>query len=149
MDYTEHFLLKLSKDELARLVLDYQSKFNSVLQSLKDGVSEMRSRFNVLESELQVSKNITDNLTKYMKTLERKRLENKQCSRRECLEISGIPNSIEDSVFENTVLKLFRKVNVLIYQSNVEDCHRLKSSNNVPQKVIIKLSKSKDVCSQG
>ena len=149
MDYTEHSLLKLSKDELARLVLDYQSKFNSFLQSLKDGVSEMRSTFNDLESEMQVSKNVTDNLTKYMKTLERKCHENKQYSRRECLEMSGIPNSIEDSAFENTVLKLFRKVNVLIDQSNVEDCHCLKSSNNVPQKVIIKLSKSKDVCSQG
>ena len=41
MDRTEHSLLKLSKDELARLVLDYQGKFNYVLQSLKDDVSEM------------------------------------------------------------------------------------------------------------
>ena len=92
MDHTEHSLLKLSKDELARLVLDYQGKFNSVLQSLKNGVSEIKSKFNVLKSELHVTKNVTDNLTK--KTLERKCHENKQYSRRECLEISGIPSSI-------------------------------------------------------
>ena len=61
MDHTEHSLLKLSKDELARLVLDYHGKFNSVLQSMKDGVSEMKSKFNVLESELQVSRNFADN----------------------------------------------------------------------------------------
>ena len=145
MDRTEHSLLKLSRDELARLALDYQGKFNSVLQSLKDDVSEMKSKFNVLESKLQVSKNVTDHLTKYMKTLERKYHENEQYSRRECLEISGIPSSIEDSALEDTVLKLFRKVNVLIDPSNVEDCHRLKSSSNAPQKVIIKLSKRKDV----
>ena len=145
MDHSEHSLLKLSRDQLARLALDYQGKFNSALQPLKDDVSEMKSKFNVLESELQVSKNVTDHLTKYIKTLERKYHENEQYSRRECLEISGIPTSIEDSALEDTVLKLFRKVNVLIDPSNVEDCHRLKSSNSAPQKVIIKLSKRKDV----
>ena len=51
----------------------------------------------------------------------------------------------QDSVLEDTVVKLFRKVNVLIDTSNIEDCHRLKSNNNAPQKVIIKLSKRKDV----
>ena len=30
MAHTEYFLLKLSKDELARIVLNYQGKFNSV-----------------------------------------------------------------------------------------------------------------------
>ena len=49
--------------ELGRLVLDYQGKFNAVLQSLKDDVSEIKSKFCVLKSELQVSKNVTDNLT--------------------------------------------------------------------------------------
>ena len=105
----------------------------------------MKPRFNVLESELQVSKNVTDNLTKYINTLERKCHENERHLRRESREISGTPKSIEDSAIEDTVLKLFRKVNVLIDPSNVEDFHRLKSNNNGPQKVIIKLSKRKEV----
>ena len=105
----------------------------------------MKSKFNVLESEVQVSKNVTDNLIKYIKTLERKCHENEQYSSRECLEMSGIPSSIKGSAFEDTVLKLFWKVNVKTDPSNVEDCHRLKSRNNAPQKVIIKLSKRKDV----
>ena len=95
MDPTEHSVLKLSKDELARLVLDYQRKFSSVLQSLKDDVIEMKSKFNVQESERQVSKNFTDNLTQYIKTLEPKWYENEQYSRRKCLEISGISSSTE------------------------------------------------------
>ena len=40
MDHIEHSLLKLSKDELARLILDCQGKLNYLLQSLKDNVSE-------------------------------------------------------------------------------------------------------------
>ena len=95
MDPTEHSVLKLSKDELARLVLDYQRKFSSVLQSLKDDVIEMKSKFNVQESERQVSKNFTDNLTQYIKTLELKWHENEQYSRRKYLEISGISSSTE------------------------------------------------------
>ena len=88
MDNTKHSLLKLSKDWLVRLVWN-QGKFYSVLQSLKDDISEMKSKFCVLESELQVSKNVTDNLTKYIKTLEPKYHKIEQYSKRECLEISG------------------------------------------------------------
>ena len=77
------------------------------------------------------------------KTLERKCHENEQYLRTECLEISDIPSSIEDSALEDFVLKLFSKVNVPIGRSNAEDCYRLKSNNNAPQKLIIKLSKQK------
>ena len=66
MVHTKHSLLKLSKDELAKLVLDYQSKSNSILLSLKNDVSKKKSKFNVLESERQVRENVTDNWTKYM-----------------------------------------------------------------------------------
>ena len=67
MDHTEQSLLQLSNDELVRLVLDDQGKFNSVLWSLKDDVRELKSKLNVSESELQVSKNVKDNLTKHIK----------------------------------------------------------------------------------
>ena len=67
MDHTEQSLLQLSNDELVRLVLDDQDKFNSVLWSLKDDVRELKSKLNVLESELQFSKNVKDSLTKHIK----------------------------------------------------------------------------------
>ena len=59
MAHTEKSLSKLSKCNLARLVLDYQGKFDSVLKTV---------RFTALESELYVSKTVTDNLSKYIKT---------------------------------------------------------------------------------
>ena len=110
-------------------LLDYEGKFNYVIQSLKDDVSKIKLKFNSLKLELQVSKNITDNFTKYIKTLERKCPKNEQYSRREYLEISGITSSIKDS--------------------DADDCHRLKSRNNAPQKAIIKLSKRCLPCSKG
>ena len=145
MAHTEQLLSKLSKDYLARLVLDYQDKFDSMLKTVKDNICELKTKFIALESELQVSKTVTDNVTKCIKTLERKCYENEQYSRRERLEISGIPGRIADNALEEAVLNLFSKCKASVVPSNVEDCHRLKSTNNAPQKVIVKLSKRKDV----
>ena len=99
----------------------------------------LKTKFTALESELHVSKTVTDNLTKYIKTLERKCYENEQYLRRECLEISGIPGSIADNAPEETLLTLFSQCKTPVDPSNVEDSHLLKSSNNAPQKVIVKL----------
>ena len=80
MAHTEQLLSKLSKDYLARLVLDYQDKFDSMLKTVKDNICELKTKFTALESELQVSKTVTDNVTKCIKTLERKCYENEQYS---------------------------------------------------------------------
>ena len=145
MAHIEQSLSKLSKDDMGRLVLDYQGKFGWVLKTVKDDICEMKTKFKTLESEFHVSKTVTDNLTKYIKTSERKCYENEQYTRRECLEISGILGNIDDNALEETVLGLLSKYYALVDPSNVEDCHRLKSTNNAPQKVIIKLSKQKDM----
>lgn len=52
---------------------------------------------------------------------------------------------LDDDSLEGTLLNLFSKVNAPVDPLNVEDCHRLKSTNNAPQKVIVKLLKRKDV----
>ena len=44
-----------------------------------------------------------------------------------------------------TVLDLFSKCNGPVDPFNVKDCHPQKSTNNAPQKVIMKLSKRKDI----
>ena len=49
MAHTEQSLSKLSKDDLARLVLDYQGKFNSVLKTVKDDICELKTKFAALK----------------------------------------------------------------------------------------------------
>ena len=75
--------------------------------------------------------------------LERRCWSNEQYSRRECLEISGIPFDTEADKLEETLLKVFEKLDVGVDPKNVEDCHWLKTRNS-SKKVIIKLSKRKD-----
>ena len=64
----------------------------------------------------------------------------------ECIEISGIPQSIEQIDLEMTVLNVFDKIDAPVDPQNVEAYHRLKSGDNgQSNKVIVKFSKRKDM----
>ena len=62
--------------------------------------------------------------------LERKCWSNEQYSRRECLEIFGMPSDTEASKLEETGLKVFEKLDVDIDPKNVDCCHWLKTRNS-------------------
>ena len=66
---------------------------------------------------------------------------NSQYSRRECIEISNIPNKTEQKDLEDMGLNISRKVDVEIDPLNIEDCRWLPSKG--PKRVIIKFSKRK------
>ena len=83
-----------------------------------------------MESQLLVTRRVNDNLVKQNRILERKCAANEQYSRRECLEISGIPDSISDNNLEETVLKIFNETGVTVNSGDIEVCHRLNQKAN-------------------
>ena len=137
-------LKKLSKEELSNMVIDYQSKFDNMLSHINAELTSVRDRLTKMESQLSVTRRVNDNLLKQNRILERKCAANEHYSRRECLELSGIPDSIPNNNLEETVLKIFNETGVTVNSRDVEACHRLNQKAN-PKKVIIKLSKRKDV----
>ena len=76
--------------------------------------------------------------------VERKGWTNEQYSRRECLEISAITESIQDDDLEDYVIKIFNECDNAVHPENIEAWHRLKSKDR-PKKIIVKLFKRKDV----
>ena len=56
-----------------------------------------------------------------MTNLERQCWSNSQYSRCECLELTGISETSDNNALENTVLKIFKKLEVNVDPSNVED----------------------------
>ena len=144
MSLTRETLMKMNKDVLAGMVLDYKERFDSTLSAITDELKELKTDFRKLESDLAISRNVNDKLTKQLILVERKCWANEQYSRRECLEISGIPESIQDDDLEDCVTKIFNECDTPVDPANIEACHRLKSKAR-PKKVIIKLSKRKDV----
>ena len=69
---------------------------------------------------------------------------NEQHSRIECLEISGIPISIDNDNLEPTFLSIFEKIGLPVLAENIEAVHRLKLKYD-NRKVMVKLSCRKDV----
>ena len=65
-------------------------------------------------------------LTKQLILVERKYWANEQYSRRECLEISGIPESIQDDDLEDCVLKIFNECDTPVDPVNIEPCYPFK-----------------------
>ena len=146
MSLSEATLKKLSKDEVINLLLDYQNKFettltrlNTDLSGLRQDLSDLKQNYIKLESELSVARQVDNKLKEHIVSLEHQCWNNSQYPRRECLEITGIPDKTDQKDLENTALKIFRKLDVEINSSN---CHWLPRKG--PKREIIKFSKRKD-----
>ena len=102
----------------------------------------MKQNYIKLESELSVARKVNNKLKDRIVSSENQSWSNCQYTRRECLEISGIPDKADQKDLEDTVLNISRKVDVEIDSSNIEDSHWLPSKG--PKHVIIKFLKGED-----
>ena len=123
--------------------MDYQQKYDITPDKISKELAELRKSYNKLESDLAITKAVNESLRNQILTLERQCWSNAQYSRRETLEISGIPENIDNGELEGKVLTVLSKLDVNIDPANVEACHWLKS-NNKGKKAILKLSRRKD-----
>ena len=74
---------------------------------------------------------------------EQKRFANKQYSRRDCLEISGIPPNVKDNELKTKILSILEEIDAPVDPGLVEDCCCLPSKRNT-KKLILKLNRRKD-----
>ena len=142
MAHTENSLSRLNKDDLIRLALDYQQKYDITLDKISKELAELRKSYNKLESDLAITKAVNESLRNQIITLERQCWSNAQYSRRETLEISGIPENTDDGELEGKVLTVLSKLDVNMDPANAETCHWVKS--NKGKKAILKFSRRKD-----
>ena len=121
MAHTENSLSRLNKDDLIRLALDYQQKYDITLDKISKELAELRKSYNKLESDLAITKAVNESLRNQIITLERQCWSNAQYSRRETLEISRIPD-IDNGDLEGSVLTVLSKLDVNVDPANVEAC---------------------------
>ena len=57
MAHTEASLLKLNKEDLARIVLDFENKQDVLLNKINNDMTYLKKNYKMLESELSVSRN--------------------------------------------------------------------------------------------
>ena len=96
-----------------------------------------------MESDLTISRNVNVRLMERLLVTERKFWANEQYSRRECLEISGIPESVSDNSLEETIQGVLRGIGAEVDTENIESSHRLKGKE-IKERAILKLSRRKD-----
>ena len=101
---------------------------------------KFNDNFSKLQSELVVTKQLNTELTKRIVTLERQCWANSQYSRKECLEVVGIPRQVDHNQLETKVISIFEKVGCRIDPGFIDACHQLGKNND---RVIIKFSRRK------
>ena len=104
----------------------------------------LNKNFKKLESDVVVVKNVNNILCKQLVSVERKCWKNAQYSRRECVEVVGLPSSIANDQLENIVCRVVQHIGANITDEKTESCHRL---NKNTDRTIVKFLRRKD-CDQ-
>ena len=123
--YTGDSLDKLRKQDLIPIVLSLQSKLEDKDNTVLEEVRKLNESISKLHAELAVTKNVNNLLLTRLNTLERQCWANAQYSRRECLDIVGIPREVSGEVLEEKVLNIFGKLGCDISPDRIEACHHV------------------------
>ena len=137
--HTEIVLNKLTKPEPVQLLLNTEANMGAQISTLTAEVKELSSYLKKLETDVAIAKNVNSKQVEQLVQTERQCWENAQYSRRECLELIGIPTSVKDDVLEEKVCGIFHEIGIEIGQRDIQVCHQIKNN-----RTIIKLSNRKD-----
>ena len=108
--HTEAVLNKLSEPELVKLLLKTEVTLGSQINDLSKEIKDTLIYLKKLEPDIAVVRTVNNRLVERVVKTERQCWENAQYSRRDTLEIIGIPNSICNSVLEETVRRVVKKI---------------------------------------
>ena len=98
-----------------------EDKDNTVLEK----VCKLNESISNLYAELAVTENNNNLLLTRLTALDRQCRKNAQNSRRECLDIVGIPREVPGEVLEEKFFKMFGKFGCDISPVRIEACHRV------------------------
>ena len=102
---------------------------------------KFNDNFATLRAELVVTKRLNSELCKRIVTVERQCWTDAQYSRRECLEVAGIPRQVNVKYLETKVLSIFRKTSCTIDPNFIDGSYRVDKNNG---RVIVKFTGGKD-----
>ena len=111
---TEAMWNKLTKPELVHLLLKIEATLGSQTTDLSKKIKDTLTYLKKLEADNAVVKTVNDRRVEKVVKTERQCWENAEFSRRDTLEIAGIPNSIGISFLEETVRRVWKNIGVKI-----------------------------------
>ena len=97
---------------------------------LLENLAKLMESKEKLSSQFIVEKKVNTLLQKRVIELEKSQTKAKQYSRRNNVEISGIPHEILDNNLEDKVIDIYKDAGIEIGHMDIEGCHRLPLSRN-------------------
>ena len=139
LNLSESALHSLKKSDLVQKIIDLKEKvivdtdfhkLSDQIHKLTEAIDQISAENRKLTSELVITKNVNSRLEERIINLEKNQAKGEQYSRRNNVELSGIPNSICDEDLENTVINICKESGIDVDARDIEGCHRLPLSRN-------------------
>ena len=138
--HTQAVLDKLSKPELVQIILNTEASLGSQIAKWTTEVNNLLDHSKKLEADVAIVRNVNNKLVERVVATEHQCWENAQYSRRDTLEMVGIPMSFRDNVPEQKVCDVIHEIGVDICDRDIQACHRLKDID----RTIVKFTSRKD-----
>ena len=123
-------LENLSKEELIEELMTVDD-ITSKISDLTNRFDDFLRRFEVVSSDLAITKNCNRLLTERVVQLKRNAVTNVQYHRRESVELNPVPPSISDEELELNILKALSLTRHKVKPDDLQACHRLKKKNRL------------------
>ena len=129
--YTNESLQNINKKDLIPIILSLQNKLEEVNNNVLVEMCKLNESFSKLQTKVSMTKQVNALLSSRLVKIERQCWLNAQYSRRECLDIVGIPSRVEADALEKKVVAIFEKLGCNIPTERVEVCHMISKENAV------------------
>ena len=123
-------LENLSKEELVQELITID-EITSKISDLTNRFDDFLRRFEVVSSDIAITKNCNRLLTEGVVQLETNAFTNAQYHRRESVEVNLVPPSISDEELEMNICKALSLTGHEVKQDDLQACHRLKKKDSV------------------
>ena len=131
---TRSQLENLSKDELIDEVLsleNFKNDINVKFSELNDRFNDFEAKYEMVNSNLSITRRCNDLLLERITQLERNNLNNTQYNRRETLEINPVPSDIADDVLEQSVCQALSLTGISVEPDDLQACHHMRKKDRV------------------
>ena len=138
----------MSKDELIDEILsieNFKNDINSKVSELNDRFYDFQAKYEMVNSNLSISRRCNKFLRERITQLERNNLNNAQYNRRETLKINSVPSDIADDVLEQSVCQALSLTGILIKPYDLQACHRMRNKDQIIIKFKCRKQKHRDL----
>ena len=131
---TRSQLENLSKDELIDEVLsleNFKNDINVKFSELNDRFNDFEAKYEMVNSNLSITRRCNDLLLERITQLERNNLNNAQYNRRETLEINPVPSDIADDILEQSVHQALSLTGISVEPDVLQAFHPMRKKDHV------------------